>query len=204
MFFRDAAEFRAWLDANHATAAELWMGLHKRHVVDRGLRWEDAVPEALAYGWIDSKSERIDDDSRRQRWTPRRPGSHWSHVNVALVEQLRAEGRMTPAGMAAFEARREDRTGQASYERESALTEAQATQLAADPRAAAFWAETTPSYRRVCTAWVTSAKREATRESRMAQLVDDCANGRLIKSQRYGDPPRWQERAAEAARRADG
>ena len=74
-FFRDADEFRSWLEANHETATELWMGLYKAHVDDRGLTWKEAVPEALAFGWIDSKAERIDDDARRQRWTPRRTGS---------------------------------------------------------------------------------------------------------------------------------
>ena len=99
-FFTGPDEFRAWLDANHATAPELWMGLHLAHVADRGLTWADAVPEALAYGWIDSRSERIDDDSRRQRWTPRRPGSTWSKINVATVERLTAEGRMRPSAAA--------------------------------------------------------------------------------------------------------
>ncbi|RTL09239.1 MAG: hypothetical protein EKK62_03285, partial [Acidimicrobiia bacterium] len=109
VFFSGPAEFRAWLEANHDTADELWMGLNRRHVEDRGLTWEDAVPEALAYGWIDSKAERIDDDRRRQRWTPRRTGSNWSVINIAIAEDLIAQGRMMPSGLAAFEARREDR-----------------------------------------------------------------------------------------------
>jgi uncharacterized protein YdeI (YjbR/CyaY-like superfamily) len=202
IFFTGAEEFRSWLEANHATAPELWMGLSKRHVEDRGLRWAEAVPEALAFGWIDSKSEGIDDNARRQRWTPRRTGSTWSLVNVEIVERLLAEGRMTPAGIAAFEARRPDRIGTYSYENEAELTAEHAARLAADLGATAFWDAATPSYRRVCVAWVCSAKQPATRERRMAQLVDDCANGRLIKSQTYGDTPRWQERAAAAARAA--
>ena len=111
VFFTGPEEFRAWLEANHATETELWMGLNKRHVPDRGLTWEQAVPEALCFGWIDSVSQRIDDDARRQRWTPRKTGSNWSAVNIALVEQLTAEGRMHPAGVAAFERRRDDRSG---------------------------------------------------------------------------------------------
>ena len=131
MFFRDATEFRAWLDVHHDTATELWMGLNKKHVADRGLTWEDAVPEALCYGWIDSVSQRIDDDARRQRWTPRRPGSVWSSVNVALVERLTAEGRMQPAGLAAFERRRPERSGIYAYESaEHELDPACADQLA--------------------------------------------------------------------------
>lgn len=201
MFFRGPEEFRAWLEANHDTAPELWMGLHKKHVADRGLTWEDAVPEALAFGWIDSKAERIDEDSRRQRWTPRRRGSNWSKVNIAIVERLVAEGRMTPAGLAAFEARRADRSGY-SYETDNELTPEHAALLAANAAAAAFWAEATPSYRKICATYVNTAKQEATRERRIAQLIDACAGGQLVKHQTYGDPPRWLERAAAAARAA--
>lgn len=121
VFFVDAAEFRLWLELNHATAPELWMGLHGQHVTPRGLTWQEAVLEALCFGWIDSISQSIDSDARRQRWTPRRPGSVWSAVNVAHVEHLTAEGRMHPAGLAAFERRRPDRTGVYSYERASDL-----------------------------------------------------------------------------------
>ncbi len=116
------------------------MGLYKRHVPDRGLTWEQAVPEALCFGWIDSVSQRIDDDSRRQRWTPRKPSSIWSSVNIALVEKLTAEGRMHPAGIAAFERRREDRSGVYSHENpDSGLPPESAARLAADAAASAFW-----------------------------------------------------------------
>ena len=116
IFFSGPEEFREWLEANHATAPELWMGLHKRHVADRGLTWDEAVPEALCFGWIDSVAQRIDDDTRRQRWTPRRPGSNWSNINIAHVERLTAEGRMDPAGLAAFERRSAERSGIYSFE----------------------------------------------------------------------------------------
>lgn len=203
IFFTGPEEFRAWLEAHHDTEPELWMGLNKRHVADRGLTWDAAVPEALAFGWIDSKSERIDDDARRQRWTPRRRGSTWSKVNVEIVERLLAAGRMAPAGIAAYEARRPDRTGIYSHENAAGeLSMEHAALLAADASASAFWAEATPSYRKVCIAWVCSAKQQVTRDRRMAQLVDDCANGRLIKFQAYGDPPKWLQRAATAARAA--
>lgn len=96
MFFAGPEEFRDWLVENHETADELWMGLNQKHVAERGLTWAEAVPEALCFGWIDSLSQRVDDDARRQRWTPRRPGSNWSAVNIALVEKLTAEGRMHP------------------------------------------------------------------------------------------------------------
>jgi len=200
VFFADAAEFRAWLETHHETESELWMGLRKAHVADRGLTWEEAVPEALCFGWIDSVAQRIDQDTRRQRWSPRRPGSVWSNVNLAHVERLLAEGRMHPAGIAAHEHRRPERSGVHAYGQ--TLSVGQRAVLEADPAAAAFWAAATPSYRRIVENWVAGARREATRERRLAQLVEDCAAGRLVTPQRYGDPPRWVERAAAAAEAA--
>lgn len=203
VFFHDAAEFRAWLEANHETAHELWMGLHAKHVEPRGLTWAEAVPEALCFGWIDSLSQRIDSDARRQRWTPRKPSSNWSAVNVAHVERLKAEGRMRPAGSAAFEARRDDRTAIYSYETPTdALPPDLQAHLDASAAARAFLAEATASYRRAAIAWVLSAKRDATRHDRAKQLADDSAAGRLIPPQRYGETPKWVERAAAAAARA--
>ncbi|QEO14479.1 hypothetical protein FLP10_08655 [Agromyces intestinalis] len=203
IFFSGPEEFRAWLEANHDTATELWMGIYKKHVPHRALTWEQAVPEALCFGWIDSVAQRIDDDAVRQRWTPRKPSSNWSAVNVALVEQLAADGRMHPAGVAAFERRRADRTGVYSHENPGQeLPPEFAARLAADPAASAFLEAATPTYRRTVTHWVITAKQQATREKRLQQLIDDSAAGRLVPFQRYGETPKWVERAAEAARAA--
>ena len=151
MFFSGPDQFAAWLAANHGSADELWMGLNKRHVADRGLTWADAVVEALCWGWIDSRSEPIDDDTRRQRWTPRRPGSNWSAINIATAERLIAEGRMQPAGLAAYQRRRPERSGIYSYEQGDVELPAEyAARLDGDRRAAAFWREATPSYRKLC------------------------------------------------------
>lgn len=199
LFFRDAAEFRAWLEAHHQSATELWMGMHKKHVATPSITWAEAVPEALCFGWIDSVAQRIDEDSTRQRWTPRKPGSTWSKVNVAHVERLIAEGRMRPAGLAAFERRRPDRTGTYSFEQEDAeLSPEQVAVLRADARAAAFWDAATPGYRKTCAHWVADAKQEATLARRLDQLVADCAAGELVKHQRYGDAPAWLARARAA------
>lgn len=204
-FFSGPEEFAAWLAAHHDTATELWMGLHKRHVPERGLTWEEAVLEALCWGWIDSQVQGIDADAIRQRWTPRKPGSNWSSINIAAVERLSAQGRMQPSGVAAFERRRPERSGVYSYEQgEVAFTDAYAARLVANGAASAFWAQATASYRRIAVHWVVSAKQEATRDRRMAQLVEDCAAGRLIPSQRYGTAPKWVARAAAAARTAAG
>lgn len=198
VFFADAAEFRAWLEANHETATELWMGLYRNGDPRRGLTWEDAVVEALCFGWIDSTSYRIDDAARRQRWTPRKPRSVWSAVNIAHVERLIAEGLMRPAGLAAY-ARRDVEVAGYSYETRLELDADQLAAIAAVPAAQAFWDAATPSYRRLAGNWVQSAKREQTRIDRLAALIADCAAGRLIPPQRYGTPPAWLTRAAAAA-----
>lgn len=205
LFFDGPEDFRAWLEEHHESAPDLWMGLRKKHVAERGLTWEEAVPEALCFGWIDSKYERIDEDTGRQRWTPRKRTSTWSRVNLALVDRLTKEGRMRPAGIRAWEARRDDRQGIYSFEQgDLELPEAYAAQLAADPAASAFWAQATPGYRKICINWVCSAKTQATNDARMAQLVADSAAGRLIPSQRYGSVPGWVARAAAAAQAARG
>lgn len=199
LLFTDAAEWRGWLIENHAIQDALWVALGKKHVPEPKLVWADAVREALCFGWIDSQNHRLDDDYTIQRFTRRRPGSIWSNINVAAVEELIAEGRMQPAGLAAYEGRRADRTGVYSFEAEDQdLPGEYAALLVADPRAAAFWSMATPSYRRVATHWVLSAKQSATRDRRMQQLVADCAARRLIPSQRYGTEPGWVAKARTA------
>lgn len=203
-FFADAAEFDAWLAANHDTETELWMGLNKKHVPERGLTWEEAVPVALCWGWIDSIAQRIDEDTRRQRWSPRKKTSNWSKVNLDFVEQLKAEGRMQPSGLAIWEQRKTDPAPYThEVDGEIVLPDAYAADLAANPAATAFWQAATRTYRKVCSNWVLSAKQETTRDRRMAQLVEDSAAGQLIPMQRYGDVPKWVERAAAAARAAE-
>ncbi|MGQ0848874.1 MAG: YdeI/OmpD-associated family protein [Actinomycetota bacterium] len=204
LFFDTAADFRRWLAKNHATEAELWMGLYKKHVPARGLTWEAAVEEALCYGWIDSQAQRIDEDAVRQRWTPRRPGSTWSNINIALVDRLIAEGRMHPAGLEAYQRRRVDRSGTYAYEQpgELRLPEEFWALLRASKKAAAFWEAATPSYQKTCVSWVMAAKHQSTREKRMLQLIEDSAAGCLTPTQRYGATPKWVDRAAAAARDA--
>ena len=196
LFFDSAEQFRGWLADHHDTAPELWMGLRKKHITPRGLTWGDAVPEALCFGWIDSVVQSLGPDAVRQRWTPRRRGSTWSSVNVAHVERLSAEGRMHPAGLAAFKARTADRQGIYTYEQAESghLPAEYAARLASDPDAAAFWAAAIPSYRTSCVWWVVSAKQEHTRQRRFDQLLAACAAYDLIPPQRYGAVPAWLTR----------
>jgi uncharacterized protein YdeI (YjbR/CyaY-like superfamily) len=181
-FFATPADLRDWFAANHATAHELWLGQYKKGSGRPSIAWAEAVDEALCVGWIDGILKRIDDVSHVQRFTPRRKGSNWSAVNVANVERLLAEGRMRPAGIAAFEARTPEKTAVYSYERElEPLSDTELGRFEADPVAWADWQRRPPSYRRAVTAWITGAKQAATRERRLATLIDDSRAGRLVR-----------------------
>lgn len=186
-FFATSEEFRAWLDAHHATAAELWVGFHKVGSGIRSISWPESVDEALCYGWIDGVRKRIDDASYTIRFTARKSGSTWSAVNVTRVGALTAEGRMRPAGLEAFARRAADNTAIYAYEnRAEDLAPEHKARLRAVPAAAAYWDAQPPSYRRAAAYWVTSAKRQETRERRFETLLEDSAHGRLIPPYRYG------------------
>lgn len=180
-FFANPGELRQWLDANHTTADELWIGYHKKHTGRPSVTWEDVVDEALRVGWIDGVRYTLDEGRGAQRITPRRKGSNWSARNVAIAERLIAEGEMQPAGLAAFEARVPERTAIYSYERETAaLTEEEIARLQADASAWADWEHRPPSYQRAVTYWIASAKRPETRARRFETLLADAAAGRQV------------------------
>ena len=183
LWFDDAAGWRAWLQANHDRAAEVWVGMYKKHSASHNMTWSEAVDEALCFGWIDSVMHRIDDERHAQRFSPRKAGSNWSAVNVAKVERLRAAGLMHDAGEDAFAKRREDRTGVYSFEQATPaeLSAGQRARLDADEAAAAFFDAQPPGYRRTAIHWVTSAKKPETRERRLATLIADSAAGRRLK-----------------------
>jgi len=179
-FFPDAAAFRTWLEANHATAPELSVGFRKKATGAPSITWPEARDEALCFGWIDGVRHRIDDQSYRIRFTPRRRGSIWSTVNVARFAALTAEGRMTEAGVRAYEENRH-RTGVYAYERETAaLTPEETALFEANAAAWADWQKRPPGYRKLCLHWVPSAKRPETRARRLATLIADSAAGRKI------------------------
>lgn len=182
IFFSRPEELRAWLVEHHATATELWVGFYKQATGRRSLTWSEVVDEALCFGWIDGKAQRIDEHRYRQRLTPRRRTSNWSAINIAKVAELRAQGRMTPAGEAAFAARRDDRSEVYSYERrhEAALDAEQEAVFRANPPAWEWFGAQSPSYRTLATFWVVSAKRPETRTRRLATLIECCADGRRV------------------------
>jgi uncharacterized protein YdeI (YjbR/CyaY-like superfamily) len=172
-FFPTPADLRKWFRKNHATATELWIGFYK---VGRGkpsVTWPESVDEALCCGWIDGIRKTIDEDSYRIRFTPRRPRSVWSAVNIKRVKVLSDEKRMLPAGRKAFEARRENRSGIYSYEqRPQDLPQPYLGEMKRNKAAWAFFAAQPPSYRKVMTWFILSAKREETRLQRLKKLID--------------------------------
>ena len=180
-FFETPAHFRAWLEANHATAAELWVGYYRKGVARPSLTWPESVDQALCFGWIDGVRRRIDDESYTNRFTPRRRGSNWSLVNIRKVQELTEQGLMHPAGLAAFEARDPDKSQEYSYEnRPQGLDELYEAELRRHPAAWQYWETQPPHYRKGAAHWVMSAKREETRQKRLAALIADSAAGRWI------------------------
>ena len=181
--FATPDEFRAWLEENHESATELVVGFYKKGSGKPSITWAESVEQALCFGWIDGIRRSRDDESYTTRFTPRKRNSTWSRVNLEKVEELKRRGLMRPAGLRAYEERREAKTGVYSYEqREAAELPAEYEErLRADTRAWEDWSARPPSYRKAAVWWVVSAKKEETRRSRLATLVDDSAQGRTIR-----------------------
>lgn len=180
-FFKTPAEFRAWLEKHHATERELWVGYYKKGSGRQSITWPESVDEALCYGWIDGIRKSVDEESYANRFTPRRPRSIWSAVNIGRVEELTREGRMRPEGLKAFEARTENRSAIYAYEqRGPELPEPYAKKLRRDKAAWKFFQAQTASYRKLASWWVASAKKEETRLKRLEKLIEDSAAGRTL------------------------
>jgi len=181
-FFAGAARFRAWLEAHHATETELLVGFHKKATGKPSMTWPESVDEALCFGWIDGVRRSLGDDAYSIRFTPRRPRSIWSRGNVDRVAALIEAGRMTAAGLRAFEARTPERTGVYSFERNAAakLSPHEDRKLRANAAAAAFFEAQPPWYRRAAIHWVISAKRDETRARRLDQLITCSSRGQTV------------------------
>jgi len=182
VYFPSPSEFRAWLEEHHADADVLWVGYFKRATGRPSMTWPESVDEALCFGWIDGVRRSIDDERYAIRFTPRRPSSVWSRVNLARVAALSAEGRMRPAGLAAHAARRSDAADDAALEgrpeRPERLPEPYDRILREGDEAAWRWfAAQSLAYRRTLVEWVLAAKREETRLRRIERLADAASNG---------------------------
>lgn len=180
IFFSSPAKFREWLESHSSTACEVVVGYVKTHTGRAAMTWPQSVDEALCFGWIDGVRKRIDEDHYQIRFTPRKSNSHWSAVNIERVAVLKAEGRMTEAGLAAFAKRTEAKSKKASYEQEEfpELSPSEIVSFKKNRKAWAFYEKLPPSYRRKANWIVISAKRVTTRERRFQDLVKACEEQR--------------------------
>jgi len=173
----------SWLDANHQTEVELLVGFYKVESGKPSITWPQSVDEALCYGWIDGVRRRIDDESYTIRFTPRKPKSIWSAVNIKRMGELIAAGRVARAGLATFERRDAERSELYSYERQHASHSPEMlARFQREKKAWAWFSQSAPSYQRVAAHWVSSAKREETREKRLATLIECSRKGERLSA----------------------
>ena len=182
VFFETPAAFRAWLKAHHTRRTDIWVGFHKRASGRPSLTWPESVDEALCFGWIDGIRRSLDEHRYAIRFTPRRPQSTWSAVNIRRAKDLIRLGRMQPPGLRAFQARADEKSAIYSYEQRKTarLAAADEGRFRANANAWAFFTAQPPWYRRVAVYWVVSAKRPETRARRLATLISDSARGRTV------------------------
>jgi uncharacterized protein YdeI (YjbR/CyaY-like superfamily) len=199
IYFETPAEFRAWLEKNHATAESLLVGFHKQGTGRPSLTWPESVDEALCFGWIDGVRKGVDADRYTIRFTPRKAGSIWSTVNVNKVQVLQEQGRMQATGLAAFESRKEGRSGIYSHEQGDVhLPEPYLGLLKKDVGVWQFFEKQPASYRKAASWWVASAKQEKTRLSRLEKLVVYSAKGDRVPQFT------WKRAEGEGSDRSEG
>ena len=188
-FFATPAELRAWFREHAETATELWVGFYKRDTGTPSITWPESVDEALCVGWIDGIRKRLDHARYVIRFSPRKRTSIWSAVNIKRASELQQLGRMQPAGLAALEARRENKSGIYAYEnRPRELDEPYAGRFRANAKAWTFFQAQPAGYRRTMIWWVVSAKREETRLKRVDALIEQSEHGRRFEP--LGPPKR--------------
>jgi uncharacterized protein YdeI (YjbR/CyaY-like superfamily) len=180
-FFKTPAAFRKWLEKNHERKKELVVGFYKRGTGKPSITWPESVDEALCCGWIDGIRKRIDDESYTIRFTPRKPRSTWSTININRVKELTSHGKMSAAGLKAFEKRDEKSSAIYSYEREaSQLSPEFLKKFRAKKGAWKYFMATPPWYQRTAIHWVTSAKKEETKLSRLERLIESSSKAEFI------------------------
>ena len=179
-FFETPEQLRAWFEANHESAADLWAGYHRKSSGQPSVTWAEVVDQALCFGWIDSVRYKVGEDSFAQRITPRRERSNWSAINIKRYSELEKQRLVHPRGKAAFAKRDEARSRTYAYENNSALYEALAAELRRHRAAWKFFEAQAPWYRRTAVHWVMSAKRSQTRERRLQALIEHAQNGERI------------------------
>jgi uncharacterized protein YdeI (YjbR/CyaY-like superfamily) len=180
-FFKSSSDFRKWLEMHHTEASELWVGFYKRNSGKPSITWPESVDQALCFGWIDGVRKSIDDESYMIRFSPRKSTSIWSAVNIKRAEELGIQGLMQPAGIKAYELRKENRSGIYAYEQRGVtLPDAYEKTLRANKAAWDFFHAQPPSYRKIAFWWVVSAKKEETRKRRLERLIEYSAQGKRL------------------------
>lgn len=180
-FFAKQYDFRKWLEKNHAKKTELLVGFYKVGSGKPSMTWPQSVDEALCFGWIDGVRKRIDDDSYTIRFTPRKPTSIWSAVNIKKIEELTKSGLMRPAGLEAFENRTENKSKIYAYENEpEKLSPAFEKKFKADKKAWDFFTAQAPSYQKTVIHWIMRAKQETTKISRLEKTIAESAKQKRL------------------------
>ena len=180
-YFKSSPDFRRWLEANHARVSELCVGFFKKDSGKGGLTYTEAVDEALCFGWIDGLKKRVDELRYTHRFTPRKPTSNWSRINIKHVERLKKSGRMTTAGLQVYEARDPQKCGVYCFENAvRSLAAADEKRFKSVKAAWKFFQQQPPGYRRIAIWWVVSAKKLETRARRLARLIADSRQGRRL------------------------
>lgn len=173
-FFPTPDDFRKWLKENHEEETELWVGYYKKATGRPSITWPESVDQALCFGWIDGIRKKWNEEAYQVRFTPRKPNSHWSHVNIKRIEELKKAKLVTPSGLEAYAKRDPENTGKASFEQKNvALSADFEKRLKANKKAWEYFNnKLAPSYRKQSIHWVMSAKREVTREKRFQTLLN--------------------------------
>jgi uncharacterized protein YdeI (YjbR/CyaY-like superfamily) len=181
-YFATQQDFRNWLETNHDKVAEFWVGFYKVNSGKPSMTWPESVDQALCFGWIDGLRKSIDNESYCIRFTPRKPRSTWSGINIKKLEQMNKLGLMHPSGLAAFEKRNEQKASVYSYENRSEKRGSEyEVLLRSNIKAWKFFQTLSPSYQRITIYWVMSAKQETTRLKRLNDLIADSEAGLKIK-----------------------
>ncbi len=187
VFFPTQKHLRKWFEKNHKKEKELLVGYFKVSSGKPSVTWSQSVDEALCFGWIDGIRRSVDEESYCIRFTPRNPKSNWSAINIRKVEELTKLGLMKPEGLKAFSFRKEEKSKIYTYENPEVLLDKSFEKLfKANKKAWKFFQTMTPTYRKVTSRWVMSAKQESTKLKRLNELINDCATGRNIKAMSYG------------------
>jgi uncharacterized protein YdeI (YjbR/CyaY-like superfamily) len=195
VFFESPSDFRKWLETGHQNCPELWVGLYRKASEKPSITYPEALDEALCFGWIDGVRKKANADAYTVRFTPRRPTSQWSAVNMKRAQELASQGRMRPAGLKAFEAaKHQSRRYFCDQRHEASFDQDAERRFRAHRKAWTFFQAQPPWYRRTAVFWVASAKKEETRQRRLAALMADSEHGMRIQPLARPSVPKRQKK----------